>query len=132
MNSEHFMEWFNRQLLPNLTNPSTIVLDKTTYHNKQKEKPPTTANIKDEIRPWLDRHNITYSDKDIKKTLLDEVKQHRPTPPYLTDEAAHKHGYTVLCLLVAHCKLNPIELAWASVKGYVAKHNIKYNLQEIE
>ena len=111
MNSEHFMEWFNGQLLPNLTNPSTIVLDNATYHNKQKDKPPTTANRKNEIRQWLDRHNITYSDKDIKKTLLDKVKQHRPTPLYLTDEAAHKHGHTVLRLPVAHCELNPIELA---------------------
>jgi len=34
----------------------------------------------------------------------------------------------VLRLPVAHCELNPIELAWASVKDYVAKHNKDYNL----
>ena len=38
----------------------------------------------------------------------------------------------MLRLPVAHCELNPIELAWASVKGYVAKHNKKHNLTEIE
>ena len=51
---------------------------------------------------------------------------------YLTDEAAEHHGHTVLCLPVSHCELNPIELAWASVKVYVAKQNKDFNLKEIE
>ena len=132
MNSEHFIEWFTQQLLPNIPPTSVIVLDNASYHNKQKDKPPTTANRKHDIKRWLDEHNIEYDDKDIKKTLLEKVKQHRPAPLYLTDEAAHTQGHTVLQLPVAHCELNPIELAWASVKGYVAKYNKTYNLAEIE
>ena len=103
-------------------------------HNKQKDKAPTTANKKQDIRNRLDEHNIQYDDKDIKKTLLDKVRQHRPEKLYLTDDAAHQHGHghTVLRLPVAHCKLNPIELAWASVKGYVAKHNKTFTFKEIQ
>ena len=37
----------------------------------------------------------------------------------------------MLQLPVAHCELNPNELASASVKGFVAKHNVKYNLTEV-
>ena len=132
MNSEHFMEWFTEQLLPNIPDNSVIIVDNATYHKKQKDKPPTTANRKDEIKKWLDEHNIPYDAKDIKKTLLDKVRQHRPTPIYLTDEAAQQHGHTVLRLPIAHCELNPIELAWASVKGYVAKHNKDFNLKEVQ
>ena len=33
---------------------------------------------------------------------------------------------------MAHPELNPIELAWSVVKGYVAKHNKKFTLSEIE
>ena len=59
-----------------------------------------------------------------------KVKQHKPAPLYLTDEA---HGHTVLKLPVAHCEFNPIELAWVSVKGYVDKYNKTHcNLPEIE
>ena len=68
-----------------------------------------------------------------KKTLLDKVRQHRPEKLYLTDDVAHQHGHghTVLRLPVAHCELNPIELAWASVKGYVTKHK-SFTFKEIQ
>lgn len=58
------------------------------------------------------------------------MKQHRPSPLYATDEEIHKAGHQVLRLPVAHCELNPIELAWASVKGYVAKHNTRFTMTE--
>ena len=38
----------------------------------------------------------------------------------------------VLYLPMAHCLLTPIELAWASVKSYVAKNNKNFNLTEIQ
>ena len=132
MNSKHYMEWMTQQFLPRLEEPTVIILDKASYHNKQKDKPPTSTDKKDDIKTWLDQHHISYSDTDIKKTLLEKVKQHRPTPIYLTDKAAHEHGHTVLCLPVAHCELNPIELAWASVKAYIARHNTRYTLQEVQ
>ena len=132
MNSKHYMEWMTQQLLPRLEEPTVIILDNASYHNKQKDKPPTSTDKKDDIKTWLDQHPISYSDTDIKKTLLEKVKQHRPTPIYLTDKAAHEHGHTVLRLPVAHCELNPIELAWASVKAYIARHNTRYTLQEVQ
>ena len=125
MNSKHYMEWMTQQLLPRLEEPTVIILDNASYHNKQKDKPPTSTDKKDDIKTWLDQHHISYSDTDIKKTLLEKVKQHRPTPIYLSDKAAHEHGHTVLRLPVAHCELNPIELAWASVKAYIARHNTR-------
>ena len=121
MNSKHYREWMTQQLLPRLEEPTVIihVLDNASYHNKQ-DKMPTSTDKKDDIKTWLDQHHISYSDTDIKKTLLEKVKQHRPTPIYLTDKAAHKHGHTVLRLPVAYCELNPIELVWASMKAYIA------------
>ena len=113
MNAEHFMDWFTLQLLPNIPPNSVIILDNATYHNKQKDKAPTTATKKENVKKWLDEHNIQYSEKD-KEVITEEVRQHRPIPLYVTDELAEQRGHTVLHLQVAHCELNPIELAWAS------------------
>ena len=132
MNNQHYMEWMTKQLLPNIPPNSVIVLDNATYHNKLKDKPPTTADKKDVIRDWLRQHGIQYEDHELKKTLFEKVRQNRPEPLYFTDEAARDKGHTVLRLPVAHCKLNPIELAWASVKGYMARHNKHYNMTEIQ
>ena len=126
MNGEHFTEWLKEQLLPRLEEPSVIILDNASYHNKQKDKPPTSSDRKDDIKAWLDKHNIPYSDTDI---LLNKVKEHRPAPLYLTDEATNEQGHSILSLPVAHCELNPIQLAWASVKNYIAKRNTRYTLQ---
>ena len=41
-------------------------------------------------------------------------------------------GHEVLRLPVAHCELNPIELAWAQVKEHVRIHNQKFTLKEVE
>ena len=120
MNSERYVEWLTEQLLPGLEEPTVIILDNASYHNKQKDKSPTTSDRKADIQEWLDKHNVSYNQTDIKKTLLNLVKEHRPNPVYLTDEVIYEHRHTVLRLPVAHCELNPIELAWASVKGYVA------------
>ena len=49
MNSKHFIEWFTQQLFPNIPPTSVIVLDNASYHNKQKDKPSTTAN-RDDIK----------------------------------------------------------------------------------
>lgn len=52
-----------------LEEPSVIVLDNASHHNKQRDKPPTSSNKKDKIRRWLDEYNIEYKDTDTKKTL---------------------------------------------------------------
>ena len=41
-------------------------------------------------------------------------------------------GHEVVRLPVAHCELNPIEMAWAQVKGYVRDNNHKFTLTEVE
>ena len=108
MNSEHFIEWMTEKLLPTFDEPSVIILDNASYHNKHRDKPPTTQNKEGEIQEWLDEHNITYKPTDIKKKLLDKVKQHRPIPIYLTDELANEYGHNILRLPVGHCELNQL------------------------
>ena len=41
-------------------------------------------------------------------------------------------GHEVVRLPVAHCTLNPIEMAWAQVKGHIKSNTKKFNLTEVE
>ena len=41
-------------------------------------------------------------------------------------------GHEVVRLPVAHCTLNPIELAWAQVKGHIKSNTKEFNLTEVE
>ena len=40
------------------------------------------------------------------------------------------HGHEVIRTPVRHCELNPIELIWAQVKGFVAKGNNTFRLKD--
>jgi hypothetical protein len=58
-----------------------------------------------------------------KLELLQLVKLHAPPPVYIIEEMAEALGHKVLRLPPRHPELNAIEMAWAYVKGYVAKRN---------
>jgi transposase len=42
-----------------------------------------------------------------------------------------RHLLDLLRTPVRHCELNPIELIWAQVKGFVAKNNITFRLKDV-
>ena len=48
------------------------------------------------------------------------------------NEMACAARYEVVHLPVAHCTLNPIEMAWAQVKGHIKANNRQLNLSEVE
>ena len=58
------------------------------------------------------------------------MKMHPFTTVYRTNVVADAAGHNVLRLPIAHCKLNPIELVWAQVKCYAARHNKKITMVE--
>ena len=41
-------------------------------------------------------------------------------------------GHEVIRLTVAHCTLNPIEMAWAQVKGHIKSNAKEFNFTEVE
>ena len=132
MNAEHFLEWFEYQLCPHVPAGSLIVLDNASYHNTQREKIPSKSSRKSEMKEWLSKHGIEYSESDLKADLMEKIVKAKPTKVFETDVIAAKFTHKVLRLPVAHPELNPIELAWAEVKAYVAKHNKTFTLKEVE
>lgn len=50
----------------------------------------------------------------------------------MVDELAKAVGVEVLRLPPYHCELNPIELVWADVKGYVARKNTTFKMADVK
>ena len=132
MNIQHFMEWWKTQLLPNIPPNSLIVIDNASYHNGVVEKIPTKSSRKSEMQTWLKNHGIPYNHTDLKMDLMAKIIAAQPSAVYLTDIEAEAHGHECVRLPVAHCELNPIELAWANVKEYVRKHNQQFTMAVVE
>ena len=55
-----------------------------------------------------------------------------PKPKYVIDEMAKAAGHEVVLIPPYHCELNPIELCWSQVKGYIKEHNKEFALNAVK
>ena len=78
---------------------------------------------------WLKERNISFDPKAKKPEIFSIAQGLGITPKYIVDEMALVVGHEVVRL---HCVLNPIELAWSQVKGYVKVNNCRFNLGEVK
>ena len=81
---------------------------------------------------WLDGKGIPYPLKALKSEVFSIIQGLNLTPRYVVDEMAQTAGHEVVRLPVAHCTLNPIEMAWAQVKGHIKANNRAFTLTEVE
>ena len=70
MNKNNFLKWLEEKLIPNLMEPSVIIMDNASYHVTQINKPPTMHNLKADIQKWLSDNNITFDECFTKAELL--------------------------------------------------------------
>lgn len=133
MSGEIFLEWFEN-ILPKLENNAVIVMDNAPYHSMKLEKVPNTKWKKSDIIEWLKSKNETVDTTMLKNELLQSVAliKHNFTNKYIIDEKANKQNKTVLRLSPYHCELNPIEMVWSMVKGYVKTHNTTFKIDDVK
>ena len=132
MNSENFEEWFHDTLLPKLEPNSLIVMDNASYHSRYLQKIPTKSSTKQVMKDWLTSHGVQYPEKALKRELYSLILASNPTAVYAVEEIAKSAGHEVVRLPPYHCKLNPIEMAWAQVKGYVKERNTLFTLTHVK
>ncbi|KAL0810586.1 hypothetical protein ABMA28_010703 [Loxostege sticticalis] len=132
MNASNFNKWLREKLIPNLTEPSIIVMDNASYHTVQVNKAPNTSTRKAEIQNWLRCHDILFEETQSREELLCLVDKHKPEPIYEADQILKENGHEVLRLPPYHCDLNPIELIWSTGKRKAASKNISRSLSEME
>ncbi|XP_065911844.1 uncharacterized protein [Dysidea avara] len=132
MNAENFERWFKEKLLPALPANCLIVMDNASYHSRHLEEQPKQKWRKAQLKEWLDKKRIAYPESSLKRDLWEIIKRAKAPPRYAIDEIAGSKGHEVVRLPVAHCELNPIEMAWSQVKGHVKRNNKRFTLTEVK
>ncbi|XP_011310411.1 uncharacterized protein [Fopius arisanus] len=123
MNWELFLNWLDKKLLPNLHEPSAIVVDNASYHSKLSEYQPSTKWTKPELQSWLDSQHIDYEVTSLKRELLLICKAHKRPAQYALDEYVKtKSTHEIVRLPPYHCQYNPIEMVWSLTKRYFDAH----------
>lgn len=131
INGDIFFEWFVK-MLPLLQKNAVIVMDNAPYHSMKKDPVPTMSWKKQDIINWLDNRGEIITNPIVKSQLLEKVESLKPQyDKYLIDEYAKDNNKIILRLPPYHCELNPIELAWSSIRKYVRTHNDTLKLQDV-
>ena len=104
------------------------MIDNAPYHSKNTENYPTSKWRKQQFVDWL-----TEKKKALRAELWTSVKSERKKfPDKVIETVAKEYGHEILNLPPYHCELNPIELAWAAEKNYVAGENKDMSLDSVE
>jgi len=107
-------------------------MDNASYHSVKKNRFPTMAWNKQEIKDWLENEGHIAQPELLKSQLLELANQFKPlSDTYVIDEIAKENNKIVLRLPPYHCELNPIELAWSWIKHYVRMNNTTFKLQDV-
>jgi transposase/ribosomal protein L19E len=122
MNQELFTKWFLDKLLPNIPEGSLITMDNASYHNVlATHSAPTAKCKKEKIRSWLEQNNIPLREDCLKVEMVEVLNKIAPSPTYILDELAAKHGHELLRTPPYHPELQPIETCWGVMKNHVAR-----------
>ena len=133
MDGESYKCYFEKSICQNIPKHSVIVIDNAPYHSKNTENHPTSKWPKQQFVGWLTEKNITFPDKALRAELWTLVKSEREKfPDKVMETVAKEYGHEILRLPPYHCELNPIELAWAAEKNYVAGENKDMSLDSAE
>ena len=118
-------------------NPATpriaIIIDNATLHNElvDETEPPKRLKRKDHLQKWLEEHGIIYDTILKKAELLEIAPANVPPNRYKTSAVTNVSDIELVRLLIKHCVLNPIELAWAQLKTYVRSDNSHFRFSDI-
>ena len=70
MTGEHFEEWSEYKLLPNILPNSLIAMDNASYHSRIEEEKPKKSWTKSKMYEWLVYYGVSFDPNDPKSQLF--------------------------------------------------------------
>lgn len=122
-NGQNFVKWWKEQLLPNLKEPSLIIIDNAKYHKVLPEGTPNPWKMKkEECRQYLLNFGYALEPELSALRLKEMVRQHiEKHVPIEVERLSKLYGHQVLFTPPHHSDFQPIELTWARIKGNVGR-----------
>ena len=120
-NSTNFIQWWTERLLPNLTQPSLIIMDNAKYHCTYTANIPKLSAKKGILTTFLLLRNVPVEPNDTVAILKDKIKEQRKKEKMQCKVLAEALGHKVLFTPPYHSDLQPIELLWAKLKGNIGR-----------
>ncbi|KAG7356089.1 DDE superfamily endonuclease [Nitzschia inconspicua] len=129
---ENFVNWWKTQLLPNLHQPSLIMMDNASYHKFKSAAPKLGKMKKQDIKEWLQGKGVPLQDNMTALDLRESARKYiKESIPMDCVKAAEEMGHKVLFTPPYHSDLQPIELVWALVKGNVGRQYNKNTTMKV-
>lgn len=119
---ENFLTWWKEQLLPNLHQPSLIIMDNASYHCTLPADVPKYNSRKAVMQEYLRSKGLTVLERETKPLLRSRIKAYVAANVKLqTVRLAEEAGHRVLFTPPYHSDFQPIELLWAKIKGNIGR-----------
>lgn len=132
-NGDNFVNWWKIQLLPNLHQPSLIILDTAKYHLVYDTDVPVLSKTKKAaLQEYLARKGVSVDPHDtgiqLRHRAEEWIRDHeKPAIVKLAEELGHQ----VLFTPPNHPDLQPIRMVWAHIKRNVGREHKKNRTLEI-
>jgi len=120
-NSTNFLKWWNDQLLPNLHQPSLIIMDNAKYHCTFPDDVPVGRKKKEDYIAYCNSRHIVIKSTDTIPILKMKTKAKLQEEKMMCELLAEAQGHRVLFTPPCHSNFQPIELLWAKLKGNIGR-----------
>lgn len=122
MDAGKFEWWLQNCLLPNLEEPTLIILDNASCHSRLDNPAPTPGWSKAQLLDYLTKFNIEHKKNLLRSELLELAMESSAPKTYVIDEIIATNGHKILRLPPYHSHFNAIEMVWSQCKSYFEAH----------
>lgn len=132
INGEIFFNWM-KGVIPLLKPNAVIVMDDAPSHSVETERCPAFSWKKTFIENWLEQNGERLQNPVDKVRLMhtfDRIKSNNKHN--VVDTFVIRKNMTLLRMPLNHSELNPIVLAWMSVKRYVKENNTTFKVSDVQ